>query len=295
MTKNAVELYSSSTKFGEEYNKKLTELKNICNNYLKNNNDKNFIEIGDLLYQMRYNQLIFPKQIRKEKVLKEIEKASSSFYKIEKKLRAFNAIDLELSKTKKTENDQNKITENFDLFLKLNKQNLISKANKIIYDINSIQLPSFDERLNYIPLENRIKKLNKKVEKLITKVEKKINTISSNGKVDDWIIQKKSKRIQKDLDKLQVLLEISKTNNIGKVGTSNHIKSFETIANEFDKVQSLLDNIDNNNNILKILKSKNSENHVVNIVNNINKENQNKQSQFIEACKRFVHVPHKSL
>ena len=43
MLKNAIELDDHSIKkYGEEYNKKLTELKNISSNYLKNNNDKNF-------------------------------------------------------------------------------------------------------------------------------------------------------------------------------------------------------------------------------------------------------------
>jgi len=129
----------------------------------------------------------------------------------------------------------------------------------------------------------------------MTKVGKKFKSIASNGKTDNLITQKKTKKIQKDLDKLQVLLEIAKTYNKGKDRLSSHITSFETIATDLDKVQPLLDNIDNNNNILKILRHGNSENHVVNIANNINNELQNKQSQFIEACKRIVHVPHQSL
>ena len=172
--KNTVELDENSIKkYGDEYNKKLTYLQNICSNYLKNNNDKNFFEIGELLKRTRYNQIVFPKNIRNEKTIKGIEKASLSFYKIEKKLKAFNIIDVEISKNKKTENDQTK-TENFDIFLKLNKQSLTSKANKIIYYINSMQLPTFDESLNHISLENRIKKLNKKTERLKTKVEKRL-------------------------------------------------------------------------------------------------------------------------
>ena len=242
MLKNAVELDENSIKkYGDEYNKKLTYLQNICSNYLKNNNDKNFFEIGELLKRTRYNQIVFPKNIRNEKTIKGIEKASLSFYNIEKKLKAFNTIDVEISKNKKTENDQTK-TENFDIFLKLNKQSLTSKANKIIYDINSMQLPTFDESLNHFSLENRIKKLNKKTERLKTKVEKKIKILASNGKVDDLDTPKKIKRIQNDIEKLQAFLEITTSNNKGKDGNNKsdqHIKNLISFANDLEKVQDL--------------------------------------------------------
>jgi hypothetical protein len=88
---------------------------------LKNNNDNNFFEIGESLKKVRINQIVFPKHIRNEKTIKGIEKATLSFYKIEKILKAFDTIDSEISKNKKTENDQTK-TKNFDIFLKLNKQ-----------------------------------------------------------------------------------------------------------------------------------------------------------------------------
>jgi hypothetical protein len=298
MLKNAVELDENSIKkYGDEYNKKLTYLQNICSNYLKNNNDKNFFEIGELLKRTRYNQIVFPKNIRNEKTIKGIEKASLSFYNIEKKLKAFNTIDVEISKNKKTENDQTK-TENFDIFLKLNKQSLTSKANKIIYDINSMQLPTFDESLNHISLENRIKKLNKKIDKLKTNVEKKIKILSSNGKVDDLDTPKKIKRIQNDIEKLQAFLEITTSNNKGKDGNNKsdqHIKNLISFANDLEKVQDLLNNIDNSNNVLKILKQGDNENYVVDIANKINKELQSKQNQVIETYKSFTHVPHKSL
>ena len=299
MLKNAVELNENSIKkYGEEYNKNLTELKNISSNYLKNNNDKNFIEIGELLKKVRFNQIVFPKHIRNEKTIKGIEKASLSFYKIEKKLKAFNTIDLELSKNKKAESDQNKL-KNFDIFLKINRQSLISKANKIIYDINSMQLPTFDNILNHISLDNRIKKLNKKIDKLKTKVEKQIKIISSNGKVDDINPQKKIKRINKNVEKLQELLEITTAaNNKVKDGYNDpdkHIKNLLVFANDLKKVQDLLYNIDNSNNVLKILKQGDNENYLVDNANKINNELQSKQNQFIEICKSFIHTPHKSL
>ena len=299
MLKNAIELDDNSIKkYGEEYNKKLTELKNISSNYLKNNNDKNFFEIGGLLKKIRFNQLVFPKNVRNEKSIKEIEKASMSFYKIERKLKAFNTIDMELSKNKKGGSDQNR-SKNFDIFLKINMQSLTSKANKIIYNIISMHLPTFDDSLNHILVDNRIKKLNKKIDKSKTKVEKKIKVISSNGKVEDTKTQKKIKSIKKDLEKLQTILEITtNANNKGKDGNNEsdkHLKNTIDFVNNLEKVKGLLNNIDNSNKVLKILKKGNNENYVVDIANNINKELQNKQNQFIDICKSFTSAPHKAL
>src|SRR6476646_395795 len=305
MLKNAIELDDNSIKkYGEEYNKKLTELKNISSNYLKNNNDKNFFEIGGLLKKFRFNQLVFPKNVRNEKSIKEIEKASMSFYKIERKLKAFNTIDMELSKNKKGGSDQNR-SKNFDIFLKINMQSLTSKANKIIYNIISMHLPTFDDSLNHILVDNRIKKLNKKIDKSKTKVEKKIKVISSNGKVEDTKTQKKIKSIKKDLEKLKTILKIKEAaaaaaaaHNKGKDGNNEsdkHIKNIIDFAKDLEKVKGLLNNIDNSNKVLKILKKGDNEKYVVDIANNINKELQNKQNQFIDICKSFTSAPHKSL
>ena len=161
-----------------------------------------------------------------------------------------------------------------------------------------MQLPTFDESLNHISLENRIKKLNKKTERLKTKVEKKIKILASNGKVDDLDTPKKIKRIQNDIEKLQAFLEITTSNNKGKDGNNKsdqHIKNLISFANDLEKVQDLLNNIDNSNNVLKILKQGDNENYVVDIANKINKELQSKQNQVIETYKSFTHVPHKSL
>ena len=74
--KNAAELKENLIKkYDEEYNKQLTDLKNICSNYLKNNNDKNFFEIGGLLRKIRFNQIVFPKHVRNEKTIKRIDEA----------------------------------------------------------------------------------------------------------------------------------------------------------------------------------------------------------------------------
>ena len=141
--------------------------------------------------------------------------------------------------------------------------------------------------------------LNKKIDKLKTKVEKQIKIISSNGKVDDINPQKKIKRINKNVEKLQELLEITTAaNNKVKDGDNNsdkHIKNLLVFANDLKKVQDLLYNIDNSNNVLKILKQGDNENYVVDNANKINNELQSKQNQFIEICKSFIHTPHKSL
>jgi hypothetical protein len=58
-----------------------------------------------------------------------------------------------------------------------------------------MQLPTFDNSLNHISLENRIKKLNKKINKLKIKVDKKIKIVASNGKVNDINTQKKLREL----------------------------------------------------------------------------------------------------
>jgi len=132
------------------------------------------------------------------------------------------------------------------------------------------------------------------------KVEKKIKILASNDKVDDIKAQKKIKRINKNVEKLQALLEIttSAANNKRKDGDNDsdkHIKNLLVFANDLKKVQDLLYNIDNSNNVLKILKQGDNENYVVDNANKIKNELQSKQNQFIEICKSFIHDPHKSL
>jgi HD-GYP domain-containing protein (c-di-GMP phosphodiesterase class II) len=138
-----------------------------------------------VLKKMRYEQLIFPKKIRNEKTLQEIRKASLSLYKVHEKLKACGTIEKEISKNKKLENGQTQTqTKNFDIFLKVKEQSLIAKINKTVYDINSVQLPMFDDIFNKISLEKRTKKLIQKI-RLTKGLEKKIRIITSNGKVDD--------------------------------------------------------------------------------------------------------------
>lgn len=274
--------------WGENYNKKIQEIKSKSISYLKNNNDKDFLELCNLLNKIRYDQIIFPKTIRNQKSLKDIKKASTSFYKIDKKIKAHNAIDKEILKAKKVENNQQVLTNNFDIYLKISKQNLISKANKIAYNINSIQLPLFDNRLNNILLEKRTKKLKSKIDKLAKKIEKECIAVASIVNHDDPVILKKIKKIHKNLDKFQNISKIL-PNIIAKTDdnrSNQHTSNSIDFINSIEKGRYLLNDIDNNNSILKILKHGNTESTVVETVQNINKGLQDKMNQFVEVCKQ---------
>jgi hypothetical protein len=187
MSKNTAVLKEHPLKsFADNYKKNIADVKNKSNNYLKNNNDKDFFEMIAVLKKMRYEQLIFPKKTRNEKTLQEIRKASLSLYKVHEKLKGCDTIEKEISKNKKLENGQTQTqTKNFDIFLKVKKQSLIAKINKTVYDINSVQLPMFDDIFNKISLEKRTKKLIQKINRLTKGLEKKIRIITSNSKVED--------------------------------------------------------------------------------------------------------------
>jgi hypothetical protein len=241
----------------EGYNKKVQEIKIKSISYLQNNNDKDFLELCNLLNKIRYHQIIFPKTIRNQKSLKKIEKASTSFYKIDKKIKALNTIDIETLKNKKVENNQQVITDNFDIYLKISKQNLISKANKLAYNINSIAVASI---VNH----------------------------------EDPAILKKIKKIYKNLDKFQRISKIL-PNNIAKTGNNSsnqHTSNSIDFINSIEKGRYLLNDIDNNNSILKILNHGTTESIGVETIQNINKGLQDKINQFIEICKQSSNKSH---
>ena len=68
------------------YNQDLSAINDKSKNYLKNNNEKDFSEIIEILKKMYYNQIVFPKKIRKEKNFKHIKNAFLDIDKIDKKL-----------------------------------------------------------------------------------------------------------------------------------------------------------------------------------------------------------------
>ncbi len=175
---------------------------------MKNNNDKDFFEINSILKRMGYSQIVFPKKIKKEKTLQDIREASSSLYKIDKKLKACDLIDKELLKNKTAESGQIQ-PKNFEIYLKIRKQSLVSEANKIVFRLYSIQLPpSFNDKFNNISLQNRIKKFNQKVDRLTKKLEKKVKIIASDDTGGNASILRQISRLQKNYEKLQLILDI---------------------------------------------------------------------------------------
>lgn len=275
--------------YGEEYNKKILELKNKSSNYIKNNNDKDFIEIGTSLKKLKYEETVFPKQIRAQKPLKEIQNASSSFSKVNRKLKAHDIIDKEILRMKKPTNGQKEIKIS-DIYIKINKQSLLAKANKIAYDISSIQLPVFDDRLNNISLEKRIKKLNQKIDKLAKKIEKYSRIIASSNNNDDINVLKKIKIIRKNLDKFHGISNVLRNDrsNAGDNRDAQHTNTSTEFISNLEKGRYLVNDIDNNNNVLRILKKEGAESYVTDIINQINKELKDKQNRFIEICRQLA-------
>src|SRR5919107_5624697 len=104
------------TEYINDYEKKIIDIKNKSNNYLKNSKDEDFYDISSALKSLRNNQIVFPKKIRKQKTLKEIRKISTSVTKINNKLKAYELIDKEILKNITTESDQTH-SRNFENYL----------------------------------------------------------------------------------------------------------------------------------------------------------------------------------
>ena len=255
MTSDIVALEENVIKrYVNNYEKNVMELKNKANNYLKNNNDKDFFDINSTLKDLGTNQIVFPKKIRKQKTLKEIEEISISLYKLERKLKAFDIIDKEIMKNKTTDSEQTH-KRNFENYLKIKKQSLLSKANKIIFDFNSLQLTSFDSKFSSFSIQKRTKKFNLRLDRLTKKLENKIRIIVSDNTLDNNALRK-TNRFLKMLEKLQLTLDIlsnSKEQSDNKV-PNQQINKAITVAKDLEKVQQVLQDINNTNNALKLLK-----------------------------------------
>ncbi len=266
--------------------KNVIELKNKANNYLKNNNDKDFFDINSTLKDLGTNQIVFPKKIRKQKTLKEIEEISISLYKLERKLKAFDIIDKEIMKNKTTDSEQTH-KRNFENYLKVEKQGLLSKSNKIIFDFNSLQLTSFDSKFSSFSIQKRTKKFNLRLDHLTKKLENKIRIIVSDNTLDNNALRKTNRFLQM-LEKLQLTLDIlsnSKEQSDNKVPNQQSNKAI-TVAKDLEKVQQVLQDINNTNNALKLLKKAGSEQYIVELANKLNKDLENKQKQFVNMCQR---------
>ncbi len=291
MTSNIVALEENVIKrYVNNYEKNVIELKNKASNYLKNNNDKDFSDISSTLKDLGTNQIVFPKKIRKQKTLKEIEEISISLYKLERKLKAFDIIDKEIMKNKTTDSEQTH-KRNFENYLKVEKQGLLSKANKIIFDFNSLQLTSFDSKFSSFSIQKRTKKFILRLDRLTKKLENKIRIIVSDNTLDNNALRK-TNRFLKMLEKLQLTLDIlsnSKEQSDNKVPNQQSNKAI-TVAKDLEKVQQVLQDINNTNNALKLLKKAGSEQYIVELANKLNKDLENKQKQFVNMCRDLPEV-----
>ena len=291
MTSNIVALEENVIKrYVNNYEKNVIELKNKASNYLKNNNDKDFSDINSTLKDLGTNQIVFPKKIRKQKTLKEIEEISISLYKLERKLKAFDIIDKEIMKNKTTDSEQTH-KRNFENYLKVEKQGLLSKANKIIFDFNSLQLTSFDSKFSSFSIQKRTKKFILRLDRLTKKLENKIRIIVSDNTLDNNALRK-TNRFLKMLEKLQLTLDIlsnSKEQSDNKVPNQQSNKAI-TVAKDLEKVQQVLQDINNTNNALKLLKKAGSEQYIVELANKLNKDLENKQKQFVNMCRDLPEV-----
>ena len=166
MSRNAVILKENTPNnivYSHRYN--LTCINDKSKNYLKNYNDENFSHIIQILKKMYYSQIIFPKKIRKEKNFKHLKNAFLEINKINKKLKAHDIINGEFSKDKTNANNQEPI-KNFETFLKVVKQNQVAKSNKVLFDLNYIKIPSFDDKF----IDNIISKKTRKILQTIYKL-----------------------------------------------------------------------------------------------------------------------------
>lgn len=126
--------------------------------------------------------------------------------------------------------------------------------------------------------------------KLTTGIEKKVNLISlNNNNNNNNITLKKINRLQKNIEKLQIILDIL-SNSKEQVQNKNfnkHNKNAIAITNELGKVHQVLENINNNKKAIKILKQGDSKHYLVNLTNKMNKDLMDKQKQFMDICIRL--------
>ncbi len=169
-------------------------------NYLKNSNDKNFSDIIQILKKMYYNQIVFPKKIRKEKNFKHFKNAFLEINKIDKKLEVHDIINEKFSKDKNTISNQESI-KNFETSLKVIEQNQVAKSNKVLFDLHYIKISSFNEKFIDGIVSKKIRKILEIIYKLTRKIEKQINIIASNNINNETIILKKIIKLQKSLEK----------------------------------------------------------------------------------------------
>ena len=148
-------------------------------------------------------------------------------------------------------------SKNFEIYLKIRKQSLLAKANKIIFGLYSIQLPSsFNDKTNLFSLQKSTKKFDQKIGRLTKEIENKVRIIASNDTDDKVDTLKKINRLTKNLEKLQIVLKILPRNKeqVENKNFNQYIKNANVVVKDLEKVQQLLNDIDNTSNALKFLK-----------------------------------------
>ena len=272
------------------YNQDLSAINDKSKNYLKNNNEKDFSEIIQILKKMYYNQIVFPKKIRNEKNFKHIKNAFLDIDKIDKKLGAHNIIHQEISKDKTININQESI-KNFETYLKVIKQNQMAKSNKILFELHYIKIPPFNDKFINSLVSKKTKKIVQTIYKLTKAIEKQINIIASNNINDENIVLKKIIKLQKKLEKLQFILNISLNNDKqnSEISTSYNKNKID-IVKKLEKAKQILQDISNSNNALKLLKKGDPENQITRSAKKMHEEMRSKQIQFAEMCKQAIDV-----
>ena len=276
----------------ENFQKDFADIKDKSSIYLKNNSEKEFLALSQEIKKIEYDQLIFPKKIRNQKSLKKIKEISKSLSKLETDVRAYELIDKEILNKKGTYADQNYL-KNFENTIKVRKQNLLSKSNKIIRDIETIDVPIIDRQFNDKTLQKRSKKLSSTVDKLTKDIGKKVikfDSYDSNNIIvpKNYDVSNNILKLQKRCEKLKFILDNLtrfpyQTDLRGGYQTNN-----SALIKNFNRIHKILQEISRINTATSILKQAGSEHYLIKAVDKINDDLQDKQKQFIEICKNFL-------
>lgn len=276
----------------ENFQKDFADIKDKSSIYLKNNSEKEFLALSQEIKKIEYNQLIFPKKIRNQKSLKRIKSISKSLSKLERDLRAYDLIDKEILNKKGSDVDQNYV-KNFENTIKVRKQNLLSKSNKIIREIETIDIPLIDRQFNDKTLQKRSMKLSSTVDKLTEDIGKKVmkfDSYDSNNIIvpKNYDVSDRILKLQKRCEKLKFILE-----NLTRLPhqadlRGGHQTSDNVIIKNFNKIHKILQEISSINTATSILKQAGSEHYLIKAIDKINDDLHDKQKQFIEISKNFL-------
>jgi hypothetical protein len=278
----------------QNFQKDFSEIKNKSSIYLKNNTEKEFLDLSQEIKKMEYNQLVFPKKIRNQKSFKIIRKLSKALSKIERDLRAYDLIDKEILSKKGSGADQNYV-KSFENTITIRRQNLLSKSNKMIRDVETIDIPVIDNnQFNEKSLQKRSKKLSSTVDKLTKEIGKKVIKLDSYDSKNiivpiDYDISNDILKLQKRCEKLKFILDtMTHLPNQTDMRGSGNQSSDNLVIKNFSKIHKILQDISSINIATSMLKQAGSEHYLNKALDKINDDLQDKQKQFIETCRIFL-------